>query len=287
MARSTSSLDSLESHKSLHHRDTSTTSAVFLARAPIGSSLLVLFTLWAPRCPCCPQVMRTLDFIVERLCSDEYRFKFPLCPLFAAKDPPTLRHVVCDVDRNDLADSEWPLPSEGIQTLPGASDSSNAAGFMSLSPQPSEEGQNNSSAGDPQRSLPTIMAYRDGKRLGHFKGIRTARNLCLFVLRAFALVPCDVLKRIGMCCSSSRLVSPTVTPSQRISPPVSFEQPNRISSRSVGGGGGLLLSSSVTPPVRIGDDDQDDFAWVHCLLTEVEMLEMDEDMGQMRKRDRI
>ncbi|CUF33995.1 Hypothetical protein, putative [Bodo saltans] len=47
----------------------------------------------------------------------------------------------------------------------------------------------NSARGHPERALPTIMAYRDGRRIAKFNGIRSPKNLVSFVARVFGLLP--------------------------------------------------------------------------------------------------
>lgn len=183
-----------ESSKDIHVKDR------IRAGATGTGPLLSLLTLWAPRCPCCPPLIRMLDALTEMITSVEFKERFPACPLFSMDA--TLRNVTLDVDKNDLDDSEWPAahevleplasPSLGAQLRPTGEQlpaglelgGSPPSAFPSILDTP----ENNSALGHPERALPTIMAYRDGRRVAKFSGIRTPKNLVLFVARAFGLL---------------------------------------------------------------------------------------------------
>jgi hypothetical protein len=173
----------------------------FRAGATGSGPLLTLLTLWAPRCPCCPPLIRMLDTLADLMTSSHFKELFPHCPLFAADA--TLRNVTLDVDKNDLEDHEWPGEHEVFQSLmspslgAAAANEQLPASFLLGGSPPSgasttisiDGSGGNSALGHPERTLPTIMGYCDGRRVAKFSGIRTPKNLVLFVARLLGSLP--------------------------------------------------------------------------------------------------
>ncbi|CUF33964.1 Hypothetical protein, putative [Bodo saltans] len=144
----------------------------FRAGATGSGPLLCLLTLWAPRCPCCPPLIRMLDSLTDMITSSEFKERFPACPLFAVDA--TFRNVTLDVDRNDLEDHEWPAASEALEPLAspslGATTNSEqlpegfSLGTSPPSPAMPDVPGDNSARGHPERALPTKKKRRDDKQ---------------------------------------------------------------------------------------------------------------------------
>lgn len=104
--------------------------------------VLALAVLWGPQCPCCRPVLNALHHVIEILESEGFRQAHP--DYVEVLGNQTVRLVALNAEKNDIPEELW--------------------------------------ADSEVHTLPTIVGFRHGIRVPHFRGVRSSRKLIKYIV---------------------------------------------------------------------------------------------------------